>query len=193
VVEVGVGHSRSTCLPSSPFVGTRAVSHAPSFQSRAVGVGQYEQPLSSVARTGFRRAEQSALSAVTHFLQLASHVAQSERHMPAHVFKEGPFSRALTKNAGDVRPQVSRVICAKAFACRREWLTGIAPNDAIHSAAPRSSVERSQVRPDRRFSQVARFHARDQNRGGIGFDLHMTDDASLRQSSSDAFAESVDA
>ena len=37
MLAAGVGH-RAAILPRSPFVGTSASAHAPSFQSRAVGV-----------------------------------------------------------------------------------------------------------------------------------------------------------
>lgn len=44
--SVGVGQfspRRTTCLPSSPLVGTSLSAHGPSFQSRAVGVPQLVQ------------------------------------------------------------------------------------------------------------------------------------------------------
>lgn len=55
------------------------------------------------------------------------------------------------------------------------WLAREAANDAIHKAAPAWAVEGEQVRPDRRRSQRAVFHARSQDCRCKGFPLHETD------------------
>lgn len=52
------------------------------------------------------------------------------------------------------------------------WISG---SDAMNAATPRSSVEGGKVRPDRRWSQIVRFHAMDQLRGSRGFPLHVSD------------------
>lgn len=45
----------------------------------------------------------------------------------------------------------------------------------MNAAAPWSSVEAGKVRPDRRRSQLTRFHAVDQLCGRRGFPLHVSD------------------
>lgn len=62
-------------------------------------------------------------------------------------------------------------------------LTGKSRNDAIHDSAPRSTVERGEVRPDRRVIQASRVHERDQLRAGECFPLDVTNRASLEHCS----------
>ena len=61
--------------------------------------------------------------------------------------------------------------------------------DAMNAAAPWSTVEGGKVRPDRRRSQIARFHAADQRCGGKGFPLHHTDATRSGHGKLDAEAE----
>jgi hypothetical protein len=72
-------------------------------------------------------------------------------------------------------PRISRSTTAPGHA---ERLARVAASDDIHSATPRSAVEGSQVTPDRRRSHGFFFHASRQDRGGEGFPLDVTDDAS---------------
>ena len=74
---------------------------------------------------------------------------------------------------------MSRIIRATSQTGERERLARVAANDSIHEAAPRSAVEGSQVRPDRRCVQLARFSTRRQKRGAVDFPLHVADRASM--------------
>ena len=53
-------------------------------------------------------------------------------------------------DAGDMRPEVARVVRAAAFARDGERLARIARSDDVHRASPRAAVEGGNVVPDRR-------------------------------------------
>ena len=57
-------------------------------------------------------------------------------------------------------------------------LAGIAPNDSIHAAAPRASIEGVEVAPNRRVIQGAVRNTRSQDFAGSGFVFHVYDGAS---------------
>lgn len=96
------------------------------------------------------------------------------------VFEEDPRCPAFTNNAKDIWPKVSGVIVPPPVerVGRTEGLAGISGNDSIHFAAPRASVEGSQVGPDRSFEKRPVRHSRRQNCGCRDFCLHITDRAS---------------
>ena len=67
---------------------------------------------------------------------------------------------SLVDDAGDMGPEVARIIGAPALACDRERLARIARSDDVHRAAPRAAVEVGNVVPDRRAIQGRVFHPR---------------------------------
>jgi hypothetical protein len=99
----------------------------------------------------------------------------------------------LGDDARHVGPQMPRIIVAAAAPRGAERLAGVAGRDEIHDATPRAAVEGGEVVPDRRESQASLFHARDQDRGGMGFPLHETHGAVAGpEGESDAELESTD-
>lgn len=112
--------------------------------------------------------------------------------MAAHVLKEASVGCCFLENAGDMRPQVSRVICPEPRPGDAERLARVAANDEIHKATPRAAVEGSQIRPNRRRVQLAFVHSRSQDFTGVGFDLDSDDRASIRERQLDASIESPD-
>lgn len=52
-----------------------------------------------------------------------------------------------------------------------------AARDAAHQAPKWASIEGGHIRPNRRWSHVAFFHARSQDFTGVGFPLHVSDDS----------------
>jgi hypothetical protein len=91
------------------------------------------------------------------------------------VLEEDDGSLGFSDDAGDVRPK-------PAVICKSFTLAGSAPRLArearredIHASAHASAVKGGNVIPDKRLSQGAFRHARDQNAGGIGFPLHDND------------------
>jgi len=84
---------------------------------------------------------------------------------------EGWFD--LVDDAGDMRPEVARILGAEALACDGERLARIARSDDVHRAAPRAAVEGSNVIPDRRAIQGRVFHPRHESGCGVGFPFDM--------------------
>lgn len=79
----------------------------------------------------------------------------------------------LADDAGDMRPEVARVVRAPALARDREWLARIARSDDVHSAAPRAAVEGSDIVPDNSLIQGRVFHPRHESGCGEGFPFDM--------------------
>jgi hypothetical protein len=110
--------------------------------------------------------------------------------MSGDVFEEDDPWLALGDDASDVGPEVPGVILASLLAGDGERLARVTRSKAIHNATPRAAVEGLEIRPNRRRVQASFFHARSQDVGGIGFDLHSTDEASSRHRHSNAEVES---
>lgn len=96
-----------------------------------------------------------------------------------HVFKDDEAGSNLAHDANDVGPDPALVGEPFALAGDAVGLAWEAGSDAIHSAAPRATVEGGEVRPDRRRIQALRFHERDKLGGGRGFPLNVSDGAVL--------------
>lgn len=144
-------------------------------QARGVGqvvvlaVREDEEPLALVGRTDFRRREEACRKAVAHADQSSGDFGEAEAEMMGDVFKEDEGRLDLTDDAGDMRPEVARVVRALALACDGERLARIARSDDIHRAAPMAAVEACNVVPDRRWIQGRLFHPCHENGRGVGF------------------------
>nr|WP_315381339.1 hypothetical protein [uncultured Sphingomonas sp.] len=68
----------------------------------------------------------------------------------------------MIKDLDGAVEQPAVIFDAEALSGDAVSLAGISRQDAIHCAAPSSSVEGSQVRPDSSRMKPPRFHARDQ-------------------------------
>ena len=99
--------------------------------------------------------------------------------MVGDVFEEAPLGLDLSDNAGDVGPQVARVISSSSLSGHRERLAGVATSDAMNCSAPRSAAKGGKIRPDRRIIQGFVLHARDQDFAGIRFAFNVADCASI--------------
>lgn len=109
--------------------------------------------------------------------------------VPRDVLAEETKRPALADDPANLLDEEAFVVGAAAFSRDAVRLTGISGSDAMNASAPWSSVEGGKVRPDRRWSQVTRFHARDQKCGGGGFPLHVSDAARAGHGEFDAEAE----
>jgi len=171
-LALGVGHSRNISVRFPPL------DRIPE-QARGVGQlvafadGEDEQPLAPVGRTDFRRRKEACRKAVAHADQSAGDFGEAEAEMMGDILKEDEGRLDLSDDAGDMGPEVAWVICAKPFACDRKWLAWIPCTEDIHSAAPRSAVEGSNVVPDNSLIQGRVFHPRHESGCGKGFPLDM--------------------
>ncbi len=168
----GVGQSRSISVRFPPL------ERVPE-QARGVGqfaafpVGEDEEPLALVGRTDFRRRKQACRNAVAHADQSSGDFGEPEAEMMGDVFEEDEGRLDFADDASDMRPEVSRVVRAPAFARDGERLARIARSDDVHRAAPRAAIEAGNVVPDRRWIQGRLFHPCHESGRGVGFPFDM--------------------
>lgn len=155
-------------------------------------VGQEEEAVAAVACAGLRRAENSARKAAAQSLQCRYGGGELSCQIPCDVFAEEGVRPALIEHVDRAIEEPSVVVGSEPLSGDAVPLAGIARQDAIHAAAPRSSVEGSQVRPDSSRMKPPRRHARDQARGGRGFPLHESDTARVGSGNADAEVEASD-
>ena len=148
-------------------------------QARGVGQvvaltdGEDEEPLALVGRADFRRREEACRKAVAHADQSAGDFGEAEAEMMGDILEEDEGRLDLADDAGDMGPEVARVVRAPAFARDGERLARIARSDDVHRAAPWAAVEAGNVVPDRCWIQGRLFHSGHENGRGVGFPLDM--------------------
>ncbi|AJP72291.1 hypothetical protein TS85_11575 [Sphingomonas hengshuiensis] len=149
-------------------------------------VGHDEESIAPLGISSFARAEYSRLNAIAHCFQCRDEGGELSVRVPRHVLAQETERPALGDDAEYLFDEETIVVGASALSGDAVGLAWIAGSDAMNAATPRSSIEGSEVRPDRRGSQVARFHARNQKRGGGCFPLHVSDAARSRHGKLDA-------
>ncbi len=168
----GVGQSRSISVRFPPL------ERVPE-QARGVGqlvvlaAGKDEQPLALVRRTDFRRREEARRKAVAHADQSSGDFGKTKAEMMGDIFEEDEGRLDLADDAGDMGPEVARVVRTPPLARDGERLARIARSNDVHRAAPRAAVEGSNVVPDRCRIQGRLFHPRHENGRGVGFPFDM--------------------
>ncbi len=171
-LALGVGQSRSSSVRFPPL------ERVPE-QARGVGQlilladGEDEQPLALVGCADFRRREEACRKAVAHADQSAGDFGEAEAEMMGDIFEEDEGRLDLGDDAGDMGPEVARVVSAPAFARDGERLARIARSDDVHRAAPRAAIEGSNVVPDNSLIQGRIFHPRHESGCGEGFPFDM--------------------
>jgi hypothetical protein len=143
-----------------------------------VGHGEPEEALPTMRSAHVLRAEQNRRKAVTHALYVAGDVVEADAQMSGDVLAEDAARGALGGDAGELGPEPARICGAELLAGRRAGLARVAAHDEIHCATPRSSVEGSEVSPERSRIEGSVFHARSQNAGSRDFSFHVADRAS---------------
>ena len=171
-LALGVGHSRSSSVRFPPL------ERVPE-QARGVGQlvpladGEDEQSLALVGRADLRRCEEACRKAVAHADQSAGDFGKTEAEMMGDILEEDEGRLGLANDAGDMRPEVARVVRAPAFARDGERLARITRSNDVHRATPRAAVETGNVVPDRRLIQGRVFHPRHESGCGEGFPFDM--------------------
>ena len=171
-LALGVGQSRSSSVRFPPL------DRVPE-QARGVGQlvpftnGKDEQPFALVGRADFRRREEACRKLVAHADQSAGDFGEAEAEMMGDILEEDEGRFDLADDAGDMRPEVSRIVRTPALARNREWLARIARSDDVHRAAPWAAVERGNVVPDNSLIQGRVFHPRHESGCGVGFPFDM--------------------
>lgn len=171
-LALGVGQSRSSSVRFPPL------DRVP---EQARGVGQLvaladcedEQPLALVGRTDFRRREEACRKAVAHADQSCGDFGEAEAEMMGDILEEDEGRLDFADDAGDMGPEVARIICTPALARDAERLARIACSDDVHRVAPRAAIEGSNVVPDNSLIQGRIFHPRHESGCGEGFPFDM--------------------
>jgi hypothetical protein len=117
-------------------------------------VGQDEDAEPLVRRADFCRAEQARRRRVAHVPKLSQDGFKAEADVPGDVFQEHPLGRAFAHNAGNIWPEVARVISPAAFACCTERLAGISCQNCVEGSAEGPGIKAAQVVPDRRGGEI---------------------------------------
>lgn len=168
----GVGQSRSSSVRFPPL------DRVPE-QARGVGQlvslpdGEDEQALAPVGRADFRRSEEACRKAVAHADQSCGDFGEAEAEMMGDILKKDEGRLDLADDAGDMRPEVTRIVHAAALARNGERLARIASREDIHRATPWFAVEAGNIVPDRRAIQGRVFHPRHESGCGVGFPFDM--------------------
>jgi len=111
-------------------------------------VGQDEDPEPLVRCADFCRAEQARRRRVAHVPKLSQDGLKAEGDVPGNVFAEDPFGSAFADDAGDVGPEVARIVGAAAFASGAEGLAGISGENRVKGTAEGPGIEAAQVVPN---------------------------------------------
>ena len=171
-LALGVGQSRSSSVRFPPL------DRVPE-QARGVGQlvpladGEDEKPFPLVGRADFRRREEACRKLVAQADQSFGDFGEAEAEMMGDVFEEDEGRFDFADDAGDMGPEVPRVVRAPAFSRDRERLARIARSDDVHRAAPRAAVEGSNIVPDNSLIQGRVFHPRHESGCGEGFPFDM--------------------
>ena len=129
-------------------------------------MGQDEDSLPLVRRTGFCRREQARRRRVTQAPKLSQHGFEPEGDVTGDVFEKHPFGAAFPDDAGDLGPEMAGIIGTAALAGGAEGLAGISGQDRVEGAAEGPGVEAAQIVPDRRRGEIPRVLGRDEHRSG---------------------------
>jgi len=171
-LALGVGQSRRISVRFPPLDRTPE-------QARGVGQlvafadGEDEEPFALVGRADFRRREEACRKAVAHADQSGSDFGEAEAEMMGDILEEHEGRFDFADDAGDMGPEVTRVVGPPTLARDRERLARVARSDDIHRAAPRAAVEGSNVVPDNSLIQGRVFHPRHESGCGEGFPFDM--------------------
>lgn len=113
--------------------------------------------------------------------------------MIADVFEEDEGGGGLLDDSEDVRPEMPEVVLPLSASGHGERLARVARKEVIHDSTPRSAIEGCKVTPDRRASQGAFSHARDQDPGRECFVFHEANCSSLSHGETESKIKASDA
>ncbi len=84
--------------------------------------------------------------------------------MPGDVFEEDPFRAAFADDAGNIGPEVPRIVGTAALSSCAEGLARVSGQYGIEGAAEGTGVEAAQVGPDRGRDEIPRALGGDEDR-----------------------------
>lgn len=156
-------------------------------------MGQNKEPLSQVRRADFLRCKDCFLNLVAKSAKLSSHLFVADAEVVFNVFEEHDGGLNFSDDAGNMWPEVARIICAALLSGAAERLARVTCDNHVDTASPASSVESLKVGPNRSRIEGSVFHTRDQDLGGSNFDFHIASGDSLVAGEVESEVESADA
>nr|WP_296547751.1 hypothetical protein [Phenylobacterium sp.] len=126
-------------------------------------MGQDEDPQPLVRRADLCRREQARRRRIAQSPKLSEDGLEAKGDVPGDVFEEHPFRAAFPDNAGDLGPEVARIVGPAALSRRAERLAGISCEDGIESPTEGQGVETAQIGPDRGRGDVSCALGRDED------------------------------
>ena len=129
-------------------------------------MGQDEDPEPLVRRADLCRAEQTRRRRVAQTPKLSQDGFEAVGDVPRDVFEKDPLGAALADDAGDLGPEVSRVISTAALSGSAEGLAGISGEDDVEGPAKWSGIETAQIIPDRGRRKIPGALGRDEYGAG---------------------------
>lgn len=126
-------------------------------------MGQDEDPQPLMRRADLCRREQTRRRCVAHAPKLSQDSLEPESDVTGDVFEEDPLGAAFANDAGDVGPEVPRIVSAAALSGRAEGLARVSGQDGIEGAAEGPGIEAAQVGPDRGRGEVFGCLCRDED------------------------------
>ena len=132
-------------------------------------MGQDEDAQPLVRRTDFCRREQARRRRIAHAPKLSQNGLKAEGDVTGDVFEKDPFGAALDDAAGDLGPEVPRVVGTTAFASSAEGLAGISGKDDVEGTVEGPGIETAEIIPDWGRGEIPCALGGDEDRAGISF------------------------
>jgi hypothetical protein len=117
-----------------------------------------------VRRANFSRAEQACRRRVAHSPKVSQHGFKAEADVTGDVLNEDPLGGTFPDDAGDLGPEVARIVGAAAFASGTEGLAGISGENRVKGTAEGPGIEAAQIIPDWRWGEIPRALGGDEHR-----------------------------
>jgi len=128
-----------------------------------------------MACADFKRAEYAPRAAITIRFQIVEDRAESFGDMALDVLEENRAGAGGLDAGADEGPEPAGIAFAAAASGGGFSLARVAGHKEIHSASKAGEWEGFKIRPERSWSQEARFHFSDQVCGRVTFDLNVSD------------------
>ena len=126
-------------------------------------MGHDEDPEPLVRRADFCRREQTRRRRIAHAPKLSEDGLKPKGDMAGDVFKKDPLWAAFADDAGDIGPEVPRIVCATALSGGTEGLAGVSGEDDVEGAAKGLGIEAAQIVPDRGRGEISGALGRDED------------------------------
>ena len=168
---VGVGHRRAA--PSEVRLPRTIVSdfRAPSV---AFGVPHEPEPRAEVRGANGCRAEQTPFRIEPELGKVVEDMGQPESNKLGDVLQQDESGSQVSDDGCDGWPEPALIVSSTLLPSRAERLARETGSDEIHSATPRSAVERGEVIPDRSLIQTRLRHPLHENGRCVGVPLNVS-------------------